>query len=282
MTHLSADTRPSSTGPGIAGAAAVLSRPRLIAVACMAVLIASGWAYLLLVALWPGPAGAAGFFDAICRAVPIGAAVGIGGVAIIAAMWVAMTLAMMLPTAGPMILTYAEIAETAARKGDRIVSPQMLIAGYLAVWFGFASLATVAQLGVMSLAAWPGMPGVAVPVSALLFLIAGLYQFSALKQACLTACQRPFSFFFLNWTDRRSGVFRLGVRQGLYCLGCCWAMMLLMFAAGAMNAVWMALLGLVMLIEKMTVSPLVGRSVGVAFTAAGLVILAAWGSGLLV
>jgi predicted metal-binding membrane protein len=179
-----------------------------------------------------------------------------------------------------MILTYAEIAETARRKGDRIVSPHVLIAGYLAVWFGFAGFATLAQLGAMSLAAWPEMSAAAVPASALLFLIAGLYQFSALKQACLRACQRPFSFFFLNWTDRPSGVFRLGLRQGLYCLGCCWAMMLLMFVAGAMNAIWMALLGLVMLIEKMTVSPHVGRAVGIAFTAAGLAMLGAWGSGL--
>ncbi len=279
MTHLSADTRPPATGPGIAGIAALLSRPRTIALACMAVLTACGWAYLLLVALWQGPSGPAGFFDAICRNVPIGAAGGIAGVSLVAAMWVAMTLAMMLPTAGPMILTYAEIAETAQRKGDRIVSPHILIAGYLAVWFGFAGLATLAQLGVISLAAWPGVSGIALPASALLFLVAGLYQFSALKQACLRACQRPFSFFFLNWTDRASGVFRLGLRQGLYCLGCCWAMMSLMFVAGAMNAIWMALLGLVMLIEKMTVSPHVGRAVGIAFTAAGLAMLGAWGSG---
>jgi predicted metal-binding membrane protein len=273
MTHLSADTRPSAPGP--AGLAALLSRPRAIAIACMAILTASGWAYLLLAALAQGPSGAGGLFEAICRAVPVGEA-GIEGVAIIAAMWIAMTLAMMLPTAGPMILTYAEIAETGARKGVRVVSPQVLIAGYLAVWFGFASAATVLQLGVVWLAAWPGASSVAVPASAILFLTAGLYQFSALKQSCLHACQRPFSFFFLNWTDRTAGVFRLGVRQGLYCLGCCWAMMLLMFAAGAMNAVWMALLGLVMLIEKLTASPVAGRTIGVAFTAAGLAILAAW------
>ena len=120
------------------------------------------------------------------------------------------------------------------------------------------------------------------PASAALFLLAGLYQFSALKQACLRACQQPFSFFFLNWTDRPGGVFRLGLRQGLYCLGCCIAMMLLMFAAGAMNVVWMALLGLVMLIEKMTVSAVFGRAIGAAFVAVGLTILGAWGSGLVI
>jgi predicted metal-binding membrane protein len=280
MTDISADTRPSSGVRGMAGVAAMLSRPRLIALACMAVLTASGWTYLLLAALSQGPAGSAGFLETICRAVPMGPAVGVAGIATIAAMWVAMTLAMMLPTAGPMILTYAEIAETASRKGERIVSPHVLIAGYLAVWFGFAGVATLAQLCVMWFAAWPGVSAVAVPLSALLFLIAGLYQFAALKQACLHACQRPFSFFFLNWTDRAYGVFRLGVRQGFFCLGCCWAMMLLMFAAGAMNAVWMALLGLVMLIEKTTVSAIAGRTIGVAFIAAGLTIFGLWASGL--
>ncbi len=278
MTHLSADTRPPSTGPSVAAVATALSRPRLIAVLCMAVLTASGWGYLLFVAMQQAPAGMAGLLDAMCRAVPIGATG--ASIAIVGAMWVAMTLAMMLPTAGPMILTYGEIAETALRKSERIVSPHVLIAGYLTVWFGFAAVATAAQVGMMSLVAWPGAAGIAMPASAALFLAAGLYQFSALKQACLRACQRPFSFFFLNWTDRPGGVFRLGLRQGLYCLGCCIAMMLLMFAAGAMNVVWMALLGLVMLIEKMTVSVVYGRAIGLAFTGVGLTILAAWGSGL--
>jgi predicted metal-binding membrane protein len=278
MTHLSAETPSPSTGPRITGVAALLSRPRWIALACMIGLTASGWAYLLLAAN-QGSSGPAGFIDVICRAVPVAGASVAETVAIVAAMWVAMTLAMMLPTAGPMILTYAEIAETATRKGERIVSPHVLIAGYLAVWFGFAAAATLAQLGAMSVAAWPGAAKAAMPAAALLFLVAGLYQFSALKQACLHACQRPFSFFFLNWTDRPLGVFRLGLRQGVYCLGCCWAMMLLMLAAGAMNAVWMALLGLVMLIEKMTASAHVRRAVGIAFVAASLTILMVWVSG---
>jgi predicted metal-binding membrane protein len=106
MTHLSADTRPRSTGPWMAGVAAALSRPRWIAMGCMAALTASGWAYLLLTVAQQAPAGTGGFLDAMCRAVPIG---GSGSVAVSGTMWVAMTLAMMLPTAGPMVLTYAEI-----------------------------------------------------------------------------------------------------------------------------------------------------------------------------
>jgi predicted metal-binding membrane protein len=278
MTDLSAETEPLPRPTGIARIAALLSRPRPIALACVAALVTGGWAWLLFAAL-QAPAGPSGWLDAMCRALPAGAGVGAWAVLITGTMWLAMTLAMMLPTAGPMILTYVEIAETASRKGERIVSPHVLIAGYLAVWFSFSIVATLAQLALMKLAIVPGAAAIAVPASALLFLAAGLYQFSDLKAACLRACQRPFSFFFLNWTDRPPGVFRLGLKQGLYCLGCCAAMMGLMFGAGAMNVVWMALLGLVMLIEKMTSTPLFSRAVGVAFAAAGLAILVVWGSG---
>lgn len=277
MMHRSAETVPPASAAGTARLAALLSRPRLVAVACMAVLVAAGWGYLLLAATVQVSAEYSGFLDVICRATPTGPAFGPEIAAIVGAMWVAMTLAMMLPTAGPMILTYTEIAETALRKGERIVSPHMLIAGYLAVWLAISVLATTAQVALMALAAWPGAARIAAPASALLFVAAGLYQFSALKAACLHACQRPFSFFFLNWTSHPAGVFRLGLRQGLYCVGCCVAMMLLMFAAGAMNLLWMALLGLVMMIEKMTVSPYLSRAVGIAFTAIGLTLLAAWG-----
>ena len=124
-----------------------------------------------------------------------------------------MTLAMMLPTAGPMILTYAEIADTAARKREPVVSPLILTAGYVAVWLGFA-LAAASLQWVLARAGLLDGGSVGRLVGGTIFLGAGLYQFSALKQACLTLCQRPFPFFFSNWTTERSGVLRLGLRQG--------------------------------------------------------------------
>jgi predicted metal-binding membrane protein len=107
-------------------------------------------------------------------------------------------------------------------------------------------------------------------LAAAIFLGAGIYQFSALKHACLTQCQRPFPFFFANWTAEPRGVFRLGLRQGLYCLGCCFAAMLIMFAAGAMNVVWMAILAILMTVEKMTTTTKFSRIVGTGFVAIGL------------
>ena len=121
--------------------------------------------------------------------------------AIVAAMWGAMTLAMMLPSAAPMILTYAEIADTAARKGERIVSPFMLAAGYTVVWLGFAAVATARAICALTRAALldAGMASASGLFSGAIFIAAGAYQFSALKHACLTQCQRPFPFFFTHW-----------------------------------------------------------------------------------
>ncbi len=194
-------------------------------------------------------------------------------------MWCAMVLAMMLPTAGPMIVTYAEIADTAARKGETIVSPMVLTAGYAAVWLGFALAATALQTMLMHAALLGPTMRVASPwFAGAIFLAAGGYQFSSLKHACLTRCQRPFPFFFANWTDETTGVFRLGLRQGLYCLGCCWAMMLVMFAVGVMNVAWMAGLGVIMGMEKLSTTPRFSRAVGVALVAIGVAFIVAGSS----
>lgn len=242
----------------------VLARPKRIALVCVAVLTALGWLSLALMS----SGSATGLWQALCQ--PGGAGT-FGDLALAAPMWAAMTLAMMLPTAGPMVLTYAEIADTAARKGEPVVSPLVLTAGYVAVWLGFALAASVLQWGLVRAGLMTG-GSVDRAVAGAIFIAAGLYQFSALKQSCLTQCQRPFPFFFSNWTEERDGVFRLGLRQGLYCLGCCWAAMLVMFAVGTMNVVWMAALGVLMTIEKLSTTPHFSRAVGAAFIAIGAVI----------
>ena len=246
--------------------ATILARPKPVAIACVVVLAALGWGACAL--LPADPAGA--WFNAFCRP-----AVGRGFSAIDATlglgMWAAMTLAMMLPTAGPMILTYAEIADTAARKSEKVISPIVLIAGYTAVWLGFAAAAAFLQILLAPLI--DGATSRA-PLAGVIFVVAGLYQFTSLKAACLTLCQRPFPFFFANWTTRSRGVFVLGLRQGLYCVGCCWALMLVMFAVGAMNVLWMAALGVLMTIEKMSATTKFSRALGVSFVAIGVALMA--------
>ena len=245
---------------------AAFARPKVLAAICVVALAGLGW--LALGLLFSGM----GTFEALCRPLVLpGAAWGVRGFAIVALMWGAMTLAMMLPSASPMILTYAEIADTAARKSERIVSPFVLAAGYTLVWLGFAAAATLAQYAFTRAALLDtGMTSASGLFSGAIFIGAGVYQFSALKHACLTQCQSPFPFFFTNWATTPRGVFRLGVKQGLYCLGCCWAMMLVMFAVGVMNVIWMAALGMVMTFEKIGTGKRFTYVVGVALIVAGI------------
>jgi predicted metal-binding membrane protein len=242
-----------------------LARPRVLAIACLAVLIAAGWAALGLML------ADTRLIDAICR--PGFGTVGpdTAQAALTVAMWCAMALAMMLPTAAPMIVTYADLAETAATKGEPAASPLVLTAGYVAVWLAVALLLAALQLGLARLSLLdPAMASASPLFSGAAFLAAGAYQFSALKHACVTQCQRPLPFFFANWTADPRGVFRLGIQQGLYCLGCCWAMMLLMFVLGTMNVLWMAVLGAVMTMEKLSVTTRFSRALGVIFGMIGV------------
>lgn len=254
----------SHLSPAAGRLGATFARPQVLAAICVVALAGLGWLALGLMA------AATGMFDALCRPLTTGAWSAIN-FTIIAAMWGAMTFAMMLPSAAPMIMTYAEIADTAARKDEHIVSPFVLAAGYLSVWLGFAAVATFVQCvftraGLLD----AGMAPTGGLLTGAIFIAAGLYQFSTLKHSCLTQCQRPFPFFFSHWTTTPRGVFKLGLSQGLYCLGCCWAMMLVMFAAGAMNVIWMAGLGMVMTIEKLGTGSRFTHAVGVALIAVGI------------
>lgn len=251
-----------------AGLAHVFARPKVVAGLCVVMLTGLGWAYF---ALLLGETD--GFLRALCS--PLQAeSRSIRGIAVVTSMWSAMTLAMMLPSAAPMILAYAEIADTAARKAERIVSPFVLTAGYVTVWFGFSIMAALTQIAFMRTASSdPGLQYSSGLLSGAVFIGAGAYQFSTLKHACLTQCQRPFPFFFANWATTRAGVFLLGLRQGSYCLGCCWAMMLLMFAIGVMSVFWMAMLGALMASEKVASTTRFSKALGALFCLIGLAII---------
>jgi len=277
------------------------ARPKVLAIGCLALLAGLGWVYLGLMLAGMGFAipqapgagqpivdtladrmGLGGWgrivLEALCRPTFGVAATGdtsLAGIAAVTLMWGAMVLAMMLPTAAPMILTYAEMAETAGRKGGRVASPAVLIAGYGLVWLGFAAVAAVLQVALIRAAVLdPSMASTSTLFSGAVFVAAGAYQFSALKHACVTQCQQPLPFFFANWSEKPRDVFRLGLRQGLYCVGCCWAMMLVMFAAGAMNIIWMAALGFIMAAEKIATTSRFSRAIGAAFAAIGIAFIA--------
>ncbi|PBC05092.1 DUF2182 domain-containing protein [Mesorhizobium sp. WSM3860] len=213
-------------------------------------------------------------FFALCLApAPLSGSLGAQASALVL-MWFLMAVATMLTSAAPMIRTYCEIADTARIKGEPVVHPLVLVMGYLATWLAASVAFAALTLTVYGFAAaGQALDPVVGVAGAVALAIAGLYQFSGLKQACLKRCRNPFSILFANWSAKPGRVFRLGVEQGVWCLGCCWALMLVMFAVGAVNIFWMALLGLFALIEKQTA----GR---VASQVAGAILLV-WAAALL-
>jgi predicted metal-binding membrane protein len=187
------------------------------------------------------------------------------------AIWIAMTFVMMLPGATPMLITYAEIADTAAKKGVAAVSLLVLAAGYLTIWIVFALLAAISEISLA--ASLSHSTEIINALAGASLITASLYQFSKLKHACLSHCRSPFVFFFANWTDRAVGVFKLGLRQGLFCLGCCWALMLTMLAIGSMNLLWMTAIAVLMAAEKTTISKVLPTAIGVGLMLAGVFVM---------
>jgi predicted metal-binding membrane protein len=166
----------------------------------------------------------------------------------ITAMWAVMMAAMMLPSALPMIHAFANIC---AGQGETARWHSFVVA-YLLVWGAFSGAATAAQWALQA-AGWvdPMIVSRSAPLSAVLLVIAGIYQFSPLKRVCLSRCRSPVGFVLGEWRGGVYGGFVMGLRHGLFCLGCCWALMALLFVGGVMNLAWIAALSIVVAIEKL-------------------------------
>ena len=175
------------------------------------------------------------------------------GMALVSAlMWCVMMVAMMLPSAGPMILTYARVHQQRAVHGKAVAPTWCFVAGYLAVWTGFGLLAAATQLSLQQhLLLSSAMGSVNPTLGGGLLILAGVFQLSPIKQACLSKCRTPLSFLMTEWREGAAGALVTGIRHGGYCLGCCWALMLLMFVGGVMSLLWMAGLALYFLLEKL-------------------------------
>ena len=238
------------------------SRPRVILWTCFGVLILLSFSTLVQTSArsesWPD------LIAALCG--PLAAAA-LPGFAQASAMWTAMVLAMMLPSAAPMLSTYLDIAEAAAAKRISVASPLALAAGYMLVWLSFALAAAILQHSLAPISSRP--------TTGALLILAGAYQFTPMKHACLSKCRQPMPYFLSNWTNRSWGVFRSGLELGLACLGCCWAVMLLAFGGASMNILWMALIGGAAILEKTLARPrALVWGVGGGLTAAGVLIVA--------
>ena len=179
-------------------------------------------------------------------------------------MWSVMMVAMMLPSATPMILLYEKINQKRESERKRRNSVALFIGGYLLVWIGFSVLATLANWVLHSGGLLSFMMGQVTSIVAGVSLIAaGVYQWTRLKYACLAHCRSPVAFLMAHWNNGRLGAVRMGAHHGLYCLGCCWLLMALIFVLGVMNLVWIAALTIFVLAEKIVPKGhLLGRTAG--------------------
>jgi predicted metal-binding membrane protein len=190
-------------------------------------------------------------------------------------LWTVMMGAMMLPTAVRAIDVFGSFARKRMSAIGSAPATALFVSGYVAVWTAYSAFAAAGQVALSraSLLA-PTLHSTSVALSVALLLSAGAFQFTSLKDACLTQCRSPFPFFLANWRDGDWAGFVLGVRHGSYCVGCCWALMGLMFVFGAMNLVWMGALSLFMLAEKIApASWRLYRGAGVALILWGLTVL---------
>lgn len=191
------------------------------------------------------------------------------------AAWVAMMVAMMFPTAAPMILMFAAVSAGKKQRSQPFVPTWVFVAAYLLVWIAFGALAYAIAVGAEALSIRAGWAMTnAARFAGVLLLSAGLYQLSPLKNLCLAKCRSPLSFLLTSWRDGHAGAFSMGLKHGMYCLGCCWLLFAILFPVGIMNIAAMVALTLLIFAEKsLSAGPLVGRLTGAALIAYGAVVI---------
>ena len=192
------------------------------------------------------------------------------------AMWMAMMAAMMLPAAAPMILMFSAVYRTKRERGGAFVPTWVFVAGYLAVWAAFGACAWAAgDFGEALARAYPALRELGPRVAALAMIAAGLYQLTPLKQRCLAHCRSPLSFVLHHWRPGLGGAWRMGVDHGVYCVGCCWVLFVLLVAVGLASLPWMGLITLIVCAEKLLPrAPVVSATVAAVLLGLGLLTLA--------
>ncbi len=252
--------------PSLADAPALPIGERIVLYGELAAISALAWLYLVRMPMTPEDLG--GFGARILSALPPQ----LGDLWLTFMMWAVMMVAMMLPSAAPMVMAYARIAN--ARGGRPGLRVWLFASGYVAIWTLFSVAATAIQCALIRWSFISNALVTAPLVSAAILAVAGVYQLTPLKRMCLGRCQSPIGFFVTHWRDGAAGALRMGLEHGAFCVGCCWMLMALLFVVGVMNLAWVAAITVFVLLEKATAW---GRSIanlsGLALLAAALAII---------
>lgn len=224
---------------------AALKRERRLVLWAMVSLAALAWAYTLYLGVQHQS-----MVDTM--ATPMTMQWSIADVIFMFFMWAVMMFAMMLPSVTPTVLIFGRVREKREVAGQIFAPTGAFVVGYLIVWAGFSLLATTANWslhtgGLMS----STMGNIGPQTGGLLLVMAGVFQWTPLKNACLDHCRSPMNFLMQHWREGNSGAVLMGMHHGIYCLGCCWILMALLFVGGVMNLYWIAGLTLFVLIEKL-------------------------------
>lgn len=217
-------------------------RERLILLSALAAISTISWLYLVRMPMAPADLGTVG-----ARILSV-LSPGLADIWLTFMMWVVMMVAMMLPSASPMILTYAAIGR--GRPETPAHGIWIFAGSYVVIWASFSAAATAGQVLLQNAALLDGAGRATSFTAVVLLLLAGLYQLTPLKKACLAHCRSPLGFFMSEWRDGSFGALKMGVKHGAQCLGCCWMLMGLLFVFGAMNLIWVAVLSILVLVEK--------------------------------
>ena len=246
----------------------VLKRDRLVVLACLLVVITLAWSYIVT--------GAGMDMNKIPAANNLVSKTWTPFYFLLMfLMWFVMMIAMMLPSASPMILLFSAINKKNNERGNSVVSTGVFVAGYIAVWGGFSFIATFLQWGLNEMALLTTMMASASPqFGSALLVAAGIYQLTPLKHACLRHCRSPIDYLGHRWKNGAAGALVMGLEHGLFCLGCCWVLMALLFYGGVMNLKWIIGLALFVLLEKVIpAGHWIGRLSGVILIVWGIAII---------
>jgi predicted metal-binding membrane protein len=226
--------------------AGLASRNRTVVASCIVLITALAWIYLFRL---DGEMSSSA--DSMAQmGMAIDASWGARDFYFTFVMWSVMMVGMMTPSAAPTLLLFSGMSSS---RGDPRASAMSTLfgAGHLSIWIGFSALAAMLQWMLHQAASLSGdMSVMSSSIAGTILIGAGLYQLSPAKGACLKRCQSPLGFLMTNWRDGNRGALELGLRHGLFCLGCCWALMLVLFVVGVMNLAWVAALTAFVLVEK--------------------------------
>jgi predicted metal-binding membrane protein len=250
----------------------LLRRERLIVYGCLVAIVVLSWLYLLHLRTAMDMSGMNMPGMVMLDTQDWGATT----VLLLFVMWAVMMVAMMVPSATPMILAFLTVNQSRSKTSRPLVPVGIFLLGYVAVWTAYSAVATLAEWGLhQATLLSTTMAATSPALNGGLFIAAGVFQLTPFKRTCLNCCRSPLSFLMSEWRDGAAGAFVMGLRHGAYCLGCCWILMALLFVAGVMNLFWVAVIALLVMAEKiLPKGEVLGYVTGIALVAAGVVRIA--------